>query len=321
MSAEPNVRHDQQHRCLTQRYKGLKNLGNTCYFNSVMQCLLHCPLTKKAIENVPPHTLSNEVLRKLRTLFVRMTNNDALTYLSPFHCYNAVMRTPECTSLQMGLNGRQEDAHEFFVKLMEHFENDDRLTAENFNLLAILNIQLRSTTNYQQCSHSYEVDEYLWHLSLHFPIPLNEDAASSSTTLQISYLLQKYFQHEIIHEASCPDCGVVGRTVKTLKIMNAPQVLVFQLARFHAGLDKIDSHVEFRTEFRSRYITDENGQEVTYRLTGLILHTGLSIAAGHYITYFLDQGKWFECNDMEIREVSWQEVSQLKIYILFYQRF
>ena len=220
----------------------------------------------------------------------------------------------------MGLDSRKEDVHEFFVKLMEHFENDDRLTAENFKLLAILNIQLRSTTNYQQCLHSYDVDDYLWQLSLHFPPPLNEDAASSSTTLKISYLLQKFFQHEIINEASCPECGVVGQTVKTLSIKNAPHVFVLHLSRFHGGLDKIDSHVEFDTEFQTHYVTDEHGQEVIYRLTGLILHTGVSIAAGHYTSYFLDQGKWFECNDMEIREVSWHDVSKLRIYILFYQR-
>ena len=99
VNVEPNICYSQPQRSLTQEYKGLKNNGNTCYFNSVIQCLLHCPLTKKAIENVPPHTLSNEVLRELRTLFMKMTNDDALTFLSPIQCFNAVMRTSECTSV------------------------------------------------------------------------------------------------------------------------------------------------------------------------------------------------------------------------------
>ena len=32
--------------------KGLWNLGNSCYFNSVVQCLYHCPTFKQAIETV-----------------------------------------------------------------------------------------------------------------------------------------------------------------------------------------------------------------------------------------------------------------------------
>ena len=140
------------------------------------------------------------------------------------------------------------------------------------------------------------------------------------TTLDISYRLKKYFQREIIHQASCPQCGVVGLTVKNLNIINAPQVLVFHLSRFHDGFDKIDTFVEFHTDFGTDYITDENGQQVTYRLTGLILHTGFSIAAGHYIAYFLSDGHWYEANDKHIRQVSWQEVRQLNVYILFYHR-
>ena len=86
---------------------------------------------------------------------------------------------------------------------MEHFEKDNRLTADTFSLLAILNIKLRSTTTYQQCSHSHAIDEYLWQLSLYFPIALDEDI---SIKIDISYLLDKYFQREIIDQAICPQC-------------------------------------------------------------------------------------------------------------------
>ena len=86
------------------------------------------------------------------------------------------------------------------------------------------------------------------------------------------------------------------------------------------GFDKIETFVEFHTDFLTHYITDENGQQVTYRLTGVIVHTGISIAAGHYISYFCKDGSWYQSSDKDMREVSWQEVRYLNVYILFYQR-
>ena len=87
------------------KYKGLINPKNSCYFNTVIQCLLHCPLARLTIENVPEYALY-DVLREIRILFNRMTNNDAATSLLPSECLHAVLNTPEFRSVQMGLHDR-----------------------------------------------------------------------------------------------------------------------------------------------------------------------------------------------------------------------
>ena len=75
--------------------------------------------------------------------------------------------------------------------------------------------------------------------------------------------------------------------------------------------------MEFATELSTEYIRDDNGQ---YRLTGMIRHTGDSIASGHYIAYLLIDGNWYEANDSVMKQVSWQTVRSLQAYMMFYQR-
>ena len=54
-------------------FKGLINPKNTCYFNSIIQCLLHSPVFRYEIDNVTEAALSITVLREIRNLFSRMT--------------------------------------------------------------------------------------------------------------------------------------------------------------------------------------------------------------------------------------------------------
>ena len=284
------------HEYRTLRYCGLQNLGNTCYFNSVIQCLLHCPLARQTIEDVAQHALSVHVLRELRILFNRMTNNATSTFLSPSECFEAVMNAPQCRALS--LNNRQEDVHEFLLKLLVHFDEELILIAEVYNLPNIFDIYLRSTLTCQQCSRSNITKEYLWLLSLHLPLGSNEEAPDSvSHALHMYSLMDSYFKVEILHEHRCPQCNFVGGTERKLKIANSPQLLVVHLSRFDSGLQKIDTFVHFPIHFTTEYIRDGNGRQLSYRLTGMIVHKGPSIAEGHYIAYVLIDGNWYEAND------------------------
>ena len=297
------------------RCKGLENLGNTCYFNSVVQTLLHCPLVKQAIMTAPQ---SIHVIRELRNLFVRMMNNDASTYISPSECYNALTNSSQWREAQMSLDNRQEDAHEMFIKLLEHLDDELTRIAEVFNIPNVFNIAIRSTLTCQRCFYTSDKTEYLWLLSLHFPWGFAGEA-SNSQELHIYSLMDRYLKLERLPFHPCSQCGFVGGTVKKLDIVNSPQVLVIHISRFNSGLQKIDAFVKFPTELNTGHIRSGDGNLLSFQLMGIIAHEGSSIAAGHFLAYILIEGIWYEADDRRMTRVSRQRVSSLEAYILFYQ--
>ena len=312
---------DSQADSLERRYKGLENPNNRCYFNAVMQCLLYSPLAKQTIESVARRAQSVDVVCEIRSLFARMTAIDAARFISPSKCFDAVMDTQECRASQISLNNRQEDVHEFFLKLLEHFDKELSKIAENFSLPDIFTMGMRSTTNCQRCLYCTDKTETFTALSLCFPVSCNKDAAKSlSSVLHINSLIDCYFRAENLHEHPCAQCGGIGGTEKKFDIIKAPQLLVLHLSRFSGGILKIHTLVEFTTELCTVCIKDGNGQPISYRLTGMIRHAGMSIEAGHYIAYVVIDGEWYEANDERMGLVSWPVVCSLQAYMLFYQR-
>lgn len=59
--------------CGKQAYPGFANIGNVCYLTSVVQCLIHCPDSRKALLDLPAHddlesgsSADGEVRKELR---------------------------------------------------------------------------------------------------------------------------------------------------------------------------------------------------------------------------------------------------------------
>ena len=123
------------------------------------------------------------------------------------------MNAPECREAQMSLNNRQEDVHEFFLKILEHFDEELTVIAEVYNLPDIFNIFFRSTTTCQLCSYTWEVQEYLWFLTLHFPFGFAQEAPNSQE-FDIYSLMDSYFKVEMLPRRPCSLCGFVGGTGK-----------------------------------------------------------------------------------------------------------
>nr|CAD1828122.1 unnamed protein product [Ananas comosus var. bracteatus] len=137
--------------------------------------------------------------------------------------------------------------------------------------------------------------------------------------------LARFFQPEVLegsNKYNCGKCRKLSVARKQMFVLRAPNVLVIQLKRFegiHGG--KINRNIEFEEVLalsKFMYNTAQDSQS-EYNLFGSIVHSGFSHESGHYYAYIKDaSGRWYCCNDAHVSPSSTQEVLSEKVYVLFY---
>ncbi|TYI16759.1 hypothetical protein ES332_A08G276200v1 [Gossypium tomentosum] len=315
---------------------GLRNLGNSCYLNSVLQCLTYTP------------PLANFCLRSQHS-----SSCDASASKKPRDCPFCILEAWITRSLTLDLTldapskiqsclkifaehfrfGLQEDAHEFLRYVIDACHNTclrlkklrlkgseggGREEAVNDNTVVkeIFGGALQSQVKCLGCGgESNKVDEIM---------DISLDILNSGS---LKEAMHKFFQPEVLdgnNKYKCENCKKLMAARKQLSIRQAPNILVVQLKRFEGIFGgKINRPVTFEevlvlSSFMCKASQDPRPE---YSLFGTIVHSGSSPESGHYYAYIKDaMGRWYCCNDSFVSLSTLQEVLSEKVYILFFSR-
>ncbi|TYG67179.1 hypothetical protein ES288_D05G057700v1 [Gossypium darwinii] len=303
---------------------GLENLGNTCFLNSVLQCLTYTePLV--AYLQSGKHQNSCHIAGFCALCAIQKHVSRALKSTGRILAPNDLVSNLRCISRNFR-NSRQEDAHEYMVNLLESMHkcclpsgvpSESPRAYEKSLVHKIFGGRLRSQVKCLQCSYCSNTFDPFLDLSLEI---VKADsllkALKNFTTAELLDGGERQYQ--------CLRCKQKVRAIKQLTVYNAPHVLTIHLKRFQAHNlgQKIDRKVEFGLTIDMKpFVSGSNEGYLKYTLYGVLVHRGWSTHSGHYYCFVrTSSGMWYTLDDNRVFQVSEKTVLEQKAYMLFYVR-
>ncbi|RZB55727.1 ubiquitin carboxyl-terminal hydrolase 23-like isoform X2 [Glycine soja] len=303
---------------------GLRNLGNTCFLNSVLQCLTYTEPLAAYLQS-GKHKTSCHVAGFCALCAIQNHVSRALQSTGRILAPEDLVGNLRCISRNFR-NARQEDAHEYMVNLLECMHkcclpsgipSESPGAYEKSFVHKIFGGRLRSQVKCHQCSYcSNKFDPFL-DLSLEiFKADSLQKALSNFTAAEWLDGGEK--------EYHCQRCKQKVKALKQLTIHKAPYVLTIHLKRFHAHDtgQKIKKKVQFGCALDLKpFVSGSNDGDVKYSLYGVLVHAGSSTHSGHYYCYVrTSNNMWYTLDDNRVSHVSEREVLNQQAYMLFYVR-
>ena len=355
--------------------RGLHNLGNTCFLNATLQCLAYLPPFSQTLITLSNNKMGRDhnggkrkmpqgqkITSSLCNLFQQAhgLNNGSSKSGGPFAPKRVVGHLPNIGSCgsRNGYKfrlGRQEDAHEFLVHLLDAI-NDGELRAAGINqnvsgwrdrlpvsrldettfVHRIFGGYFRSQIRCRRCNYKSNTYDPFLDLSL-------EVSKKSSTS--VLKALAEFTRKETLdadNQWKCSGCKKYVCATKQLTVFRPPLSLCIQLKRFAfdsfgfghkfskfggfgggGGGSKITKSIEFPGSLK---LPLSDNRSCQYTLTGVVIHVGGSSQSGHYTAYVKKPGKngtsqWYHMDDSHVEPVSEKTVlRQRDAYLLFYCR-
>eukprot|EP00397_Hematodinium_sp_SG-2012_P005709 GEMP01005731.1.p1 GENE.GEMP01005731.1~~GEMP01005731.1.p1 ORF type:complete len:706 (+),score=148.28 GEMP01005731.1:183-2300(+) len=305
---------------------GLRNNGNTCYLNSVLQALTYTP-------PFAFYLLSNEHQERCE---LAKAGNVCMTCIVERHVQEAYASRAPITPIQLMKRlkmiskelrvGRQEDAHEFLRHLLDachrafipaRGKGDNSIPAAVTHTTLVHQLfggYLRSQVKCTACNFCSNTYDPFLDLSLEL-----ENCSS------VTMALKQFTAEETLsgtNKYKCQKCKKLVVARKQFLVHKAPKVLTLQLKRFNFAMNgsKINKPVSFSMELELAPFTSAKATQ-TFRLFAVIVHQGKTMKSGHYYTYARNLGSnsWFKFDDESVTQVSQEMVQRSQAYVLFYE--
>ncbi|GMH39882.1 hypothetical protein BSKO_07786 [Bryopsis sp. KO-2023] len=333
--------------------RGMRNSGNSCYQNSILQCLNSVP---EFVEYVRGNASWREEARvgpKLTRVFDDIWSSERGSVISPEEVQNEVVDVVD------GLTrGAQEDAHEFLVGLLnalreegsrnisspQYRELDERSDhtiqakeewqyAQEWNnspIDDIFGFQIHSTISCPSCGKTSHRFEYATEIQVDIP--------QSDTTTRLDDCFREYTKAEVLDGYSCSECKKSVKALRRSGVYRFPKALVVVLKRFTSEWDgfslkvgKVPTPVEIDKDCVDMSMVSskwgvagegvDSGGPGAYDLVAISNHFG-SLNFGHYTALgrgVADQ-EFREFDDWCVRNVDQRGFQCDGAYILFFTR-
>ncbi|KAL0088968.1 hypothetical protein J3Q64DRAFT_1637566 [Phycomyces blakesleeanus] len=312
---------------------GLLNGMNTCFLNSVLQCLTYTP------------PLAQYLLTKSHRSTCKITSFCALcameVHINRCLCdpkslvKGAAIHPKYFTSSLKALSktmrlGEQEDANEFLMFLFAAFQKSstyglgklDPKVEESTMIHQIFGGRMQSQLRCYNCKATSSNFEAFLDLSI--------DLHKADT---IEQALQNFIKVDIIgggkdseNKYMCSSCKQRVTAGKQMTLCELPMMLNIHLKRFTFDMQrgymrKVTTDVKYPEVLdMAPYVSKEKHcQKAIYRLYAVLVHFGGGCSSGHYYAYVKSpEGKWYRMDDEDVALVSLKEVLSQRAYMLFY---
>ena len=248
---------------------GLPNLGNTCYFNTALQCLLNMKLLIQYVLNVPCNIRKKTKFLNLFAMFVvsyqTKKSNDILLYANLIKC--------ELAKKNEDFNGTKKcDMGECLEEIVDILDQevqelcDKNILAGNNFICELFTYKIGSKKRCKNC----QSNAFLWEQSKHFPCELE---CGSSDIVPFLNCVRETIS---LFNKNCQIC--TGNPLGLEEWEKIPSIFLFHLSRSKSEggkVVKIKKKVKIPLKFSI-------GLQ-TYTLSSVSSHLGEFTTEGHWI--------------------------------------
>lgn len=335
-----------------QRAVGLRNFGNVCFMNAVIQCLFFTPGLFEALQGDlnPEAKTGGQLMKSVKELMTSMKQGRQValsvmnikgvisTVAAQFRDYeqhdaqeflrflldalheelNRGRKPAQVQKLPRTLEGTQK------VESLAQMWWEASLSRDSSGLMDLFQGQLVNILSCSNCHNSTYTFEVFLDLSL--PIPVAARGRYTSTGCSLQQCFEEFTSEKELEGVKCKRCGPQMCRGK-MWVQRFPRILVLHLKRFavaHHSEGKINAAVTCPAAKLdlSRYALSPGSGR--YDLYAIIHHMG-DIDYGHYYAYssyreccYLSSRKWFTLDDIRVSSLIKPAESSRTAYILFY---